>query len=63
MSTVRFDHLLRQQEEAQAIAARRARARSASKPARPARPDFVSRVFLSTGVVLAAGVIIAALAL
>lgn len=61
-----FEQMLKQQERAQAAAARRARdraqARVLPKPGKTAALDFLSRVFLVVDIAIAGGGILAALA-
>ncbi|GLS33735.1 hypothetical protein SAMN04488498_11959 [Mesorhizobium albiziae] len=67
MRTTHFDQMLKQQERAQAVAARRARAKAAQtttapKSGKTAGLDFIAGVFLVAGVAIAAGGMLAALA-
>ncbi len=67
MRTTHFDRMLKQQERAQAAAARRSRARTqakaASKPAKAPVLDLLSNIFLVVGIAVAAGAIAASFTL
>ena len=67
MRTTHFDQMLKQQERAQPVAAKRARARSAQtttarKSEKTASLDFLAGIFLVAGVAIAAGGMLAELA-